>query len=108
MGTFKQNLAEHAHIVNWVTTCAEAKDALTETSYDLILVDIGLPDGDGLTPVREWSESGFSEPILILSARDSREDRVKGLDLDRQPFTKLKSGERHASTKRSERFFSQA
>lgn len=77
----KQSLAEHAHIVNWVTTCAAANDALAETSYDLIVVDIGLPDGDGLTLIREWRESGFSEPILILSARDSREDRVKGLDL---------------------------
>ena len=77
----KKSLSEHAHTVNWVSTCFAANDAITETSYDLIIVDLGLPDGDGLALVREWRECGFTEPILILSARDSREDRVRGLDV---------------------------
>ena len=77
----KKSLSEHAHIVNSVSTCAAANDAIVETSYDLIVVDLGLPDGDGLALVREWRECGFTEPILILSARDSREDRVRGLDV---------------------------
>ena len=77
----KQSLSEHAHIVNWVSTCAAANDAIVETSYDLIVVDLGLPDGDGIALVRDWRECGFTEPILILSARDSREDRVRGLDV---------------------------
>lgn len=82
LGRFlKKSLSEHAHIVNWVTNCADANDALAETSYDLIIVDLGLPDGDGLTLIGDWREAGFSEPILILSARDTREDRVRGLDL---------------------------
>ena len=77
----KRSLSEHAHTVNWVSTCSAANDAIVETSYDLIVVDLGLPDGDGLGLVREWRECGFTEPILILSARDSREDRVRGLDV---------------------------
>jgi DNA-binding response OmpR family regulator len=77
----KKSLAEHAHTVNWVSTCAAANDAIAETSYDLIIVDLGLPDGEGLALVREWRACGFTEPILILSARDSREDRVRGLDV---------------------------
>jgi DNA-binding response OmpR family regulator len=77
----KQSLSEHAHIVNWVSTCGAANDAIVETSYDLIVVDLGLPDGDGIALVRDWRECGFTEPILILSARDSREDRVRGLDV---------------------------
>lgn len=77
----QKSLSEHAHIVNWVSTCASANDAIAETSYDLVVVDLGLPDGDGLALVREWRECGFTEPILILSARDSREDRVRGLDV---------------------------
>jgi len=77
----KRSLSEHAHTVNWVSTCSAANDAIVETSYDLIVVDLGLPDGDGLALVREWRECGFTEPILILSARDSREDRVRGLDV---------------------------
>lgn len=77
----RKSLSEHAHIVNWVSTCAAANDAIAETSYDLVVVDLGLPDGDGLSLVREWRQCGFAEPILILSARDSREDRVRGLDV---------------------------
>ena len=42
---------------------------------------MGLPDGDGLELLREWRLNGFTEPVLILSARDSVEDRIKGLDL---------------------------
>jgi DNA-binding response OmpR family regulator len=77
----QKSLSEHAHVVRWVTTCATANDALAETSFDLVIVDLGLPDGDGLALVRDWREAGFTEPVLILSARDSREDRVRGLDV---------------------------
>jgi len=41
---------------------------------------LNLPDGDGLDLVREWRASGFNEPVLILSARDAIEDRIRGLD----------------------------
>lgn len=82
LGRFLQHgLAQHAHIVRWVTTCAAASDALVETAYDLVILDLGLPDGDGLDLIRDWRAAGFVEPVLILSARDSRQDRVAGLDL---------------------------
>jgi DNA-binding response OmpR family regulator len=79
--SLKSNLLEHAHIVNWVRSCDAANDALAETGYDVVILDLGLPDGDGLDLVQEWRESGFVEPVLILSARDKREDRIAGLDL---------------------------
>lgn len=82
LGRFvQQGLSECAYTVNWVRTCAAASDALAETNYDVIVLDLGLPDGDGLDLLRSWRRSGFKEPVLILSARDSVEDRVKGLDL---------------------------
>src|SRR4051794_13624587 len=64
--SLRTNLLEHAHIVHWVRTCEAANDALAETGYDIIILDLGLPDGDGLDLVREWRESGFVEPVLIL------------------------------------------
>jgi DNA-binding response OmpR family regulator len=82
LGRFlKQGMTEHAYTVCWVGSCREARDALCETSYDVIVLDLSLPDGDGLALLREWRKSGFNEPVLILSARDTVEDRIKGLDL---------------------------
>ncbi|SIT47814.1 DNA-binding response regulator in two-component regulatory system with QseC [Paraburkholderia piptadeniae] len=82
LGLFlKQALTERAYTVTWVGTCAEAREALCETGYDVIVLDLGLPDGDGLDLLREWRSGGFNEPVLILSARDAVQDRVTGLDV---------------------------
>ena len=74
-------LSEVAYVGTWVRTCAAARDALAESPYDAIVLDLGLPDGDGLQLLREWRAAGFNEPVLILSARDALKDRVKGLNL---------------------------
>ena len=82
LGQFlEQGLKECAYTARWVSTCAGARDALAETAYDVIVLDLGLPDGDGIELLRQWRASGFNEPVLILSARDSVEDRIKGLDV---------------------------
>ena len=82
LGQFlKQGLTERSYTATWVPTCREARDALCETSYDAIVLDLSLPDGDGLDLLREWRKSGFNEPVVVLSARDAVEDRIKGLDL---------------------------
>jgi len=82
LGQFlKKGLSEHSYTARWVQSCGEARDALCETHYDGVILDLGLPDGDGLDLLREWRESRFNEPVLILSARDAVEDRIRGLDL---------------------------
>jgi DNA-binding response OmpR family regulator len=82
LGQFlRQGLVECRYTVSWVRTCREASDELAETPFDAVVLDLSLPDGDGLDLLRQWRKSGFNEPVLILSARDSLEDRVKGLDL---------------------------
>jgi DNA-binding response OmpR family regulator len=82
LGLFlRQAFIERAYTAAWVASCAEAREALCETSYDVIVLDIGLPDGDGLALLREWRSAGFNEPVLILSARDAVEDRISGLDV---------------------------
>ena len=82
LGQFlKQGLSESRYTVAWVKTCAEANDAMVETNYDVVVLDLGLPDGDGLDLLRGWRRNGFNAPVLILSARDTVEDRIKGLDI---------------------------
>jgi two-component system OmpR family response regulator len=49
-------------------------------SYDLIVLDIGLPGQDGMSILRAWRESNVDTPVLILTARDTWSDRVDGLD----------------------------
>jgi DNA-binding response OmpR family regulator len=82
LGEFlRQALAECSHTATWVRTCKEASDALADTPYDAVVLDLSLPDGDGMDLLRQWRGSGFNEPVLILSARNTVEDRIKGLDV---------------------------
>jgi DNA-binding response OmpR family regulator len=82
LGAFlERGLKECAYTATWVKTCASARDALADSSYDVIVLDLGLPDGDGIDLLRQWRASGFNEPVLILSARDTVADRIKGLDI---------------------------
>ena len=77
----KQGLTEAGYTVGVAASCAAARDVLCEGSYDAIVLDLGLPDGDGLDLLRQWRRSGFNEPVIILSARDDLQDRIKGLDV---------------------------
>ncbi|WP_129777512.1 response regulator transcription factor [Peristeroidobacter soli] len=66
-----------------IDRCGSLKEAMVArgaASYDLILLDLGLPDGDGMTLVRELRRGNDSTPILILTARGGLNDRLIGLD----------------------------
>lgn len=74
-------LAEQAHAAKLVGTCAAAREALAESPYDAVVLDLGLPDGDGVQWLEALRAGGCQTPVLIVSARDRLDDRVKGLDL---------------------------
>ena len=74
-------LTEQAYTVRRVATAAAARDGLAEEPFDAVVLDLGLPDGDGLDLLGEWRAAGFNEPVLILSARDAVADRIRGLNL---------------------------
>jgi DNA-binding response OmpR family regulator len=59
---------------------ASARHAIAETPYGAVVVDRGLPDGDGLSLVRRMREDGNVTPCLMLTARDAVHDRVEGLE----------------------------
>jgi DNA-binding response OmpR family regulator len=76
----KAGLARAGFTVDVMGLCADARAALEVTAYDAAIVDLGLPDGDGLELLREIRTRGNQTPILVLTARDAVEDRVCGLD----------------------------
>ncbi len=75
-----QALAEQAYATRVAGGCAAARIALSEEPFDAVVLDLGLPDGDGLDLLAEWRAAGFNEPVLILSARDAVADRISGLN----------------------------
>jgi len=77
----RKGLQEVGYSASWVRTAREAQDALGENPYDLVILDLGLPDEDGLQVLKDWRLGGANHPVLILSARDTTHDRINGLNL---------------------------
>ena len=76
----RANLQHHGYRVETATTGREALDAYTAHHPDLILLDLGLPDQDGLEIIRQIRERATT-PIVVLSARGAERDKVQALDL---------------------------
>ena len=72
-------LAVYDFVVDHVDSIAEARSALKAVASDVVVLDRGLPDGDGLEMLEEWRAEGMATPVLVLTARDSVQDRVAGL-----------------------------
>lgn len=70
---------EH-YAVDWVTDGESADTALRTQTYDLVLLDLGLPKRDGLSVLREMRARKDRCPVLIATARDSIQQRIEGLD----------------------------
>ena len=73
-------LSRAGFAVDAVATVAEAHAALPLAPYDAVILDLGLPDGDGLDLLTELRRAGSLVPVLVLTARDAVEARVTGLD----------------------------
>ena len=68
------------HAVDWMQTLADARAAAATVDYDLLLLDLRLPDGSGLSLLTELRRSGLATPIIILTAHDQISDRIEGLN----------------------------
>ncbi len=67
--------------VDWLRDGATAREALLETAYAIALLDLGLPGVDGMEVLKSARQQGVETPVLIITARDTVENRVAGLDL---------------------------
>ncbi len=79
-GFLKQSLAKAGYEVDAAGDGRTAALLAQNNRYDGLIVDLGLPDQDGIDLILQLREAGVSSPVLILSARRSVDDRVKGLE----------------------------
>ena len=66
--------------VDWMKDGISARAAMSAAPYDAVILDLGLPRLPGLDVLAEWRREGRDVPVLILTARDGVEDRIKGLN----------------------------
>ena len=73
-------LRQMGDVVDWFQSGAEADAAFGGAAYDAVVLDRGLPDGDGMFWLAGWRSRGQAVPVLILTARDGINERIAGLD----------------------------
>jgi len=76
-----QALKDAAYAVDWVTDGQTAIEAAGVETYDVLLLDLGLPKADGRDVLRRLRQTGLQLPVIIVTARDGINDRIDGLDL---------------------------
>jgi two-component system, OmpR family, response regulator len=76
----REQIADDGHAVDWVQRLDHAHSSVRSTHYDLILLDLQLPDGLGLDFLRQRRAAGDATPVIILTARDQISDRIAGLN----------------------------
>ncbi|NMM26533.1 MAG: response regulator transcription factor [Glaciimonas sp.] len=73
-------LLEHGYVVDLAQDGREGKFLGESEPYDAVILDLGLPQLDGLSVLRQWRQDGHTMPVLILTARDAWTDKVDGLN----------------------------
>lgn len=76
----REQLQDEGYAVDWVERLSDAGDCLRSTPYDLLLLDLMLPDGSGLDFLQQLRKAGHRLPVIILTARDQISDRIAGLN----------------------------
>lgn len=76
----RDQIAADGHSVDWVTRLDSAQDALNVAGFDLVLLDLMLPDGRGIPFLRALRARGSVTPVIVLTALDRISDRIEGLN----------------------------
>ena len=90
----RTGLRQGGFAVDWVADGAAASAALKASTFDLILLDLGLPKRDGQAVLRELRAGGNATPVIILTARDETQHRVSGLNAGADDYI-VKIGRAH-------------
>ncbi|HXQ40240.1 MAG TPA: response regulator transcription factor [Candidatus Udaeobacter sp.] len=78
-GLLVQTLTASGYVVDTATTASQAAEALGKRRYSAAVLDLGLPDRDGLSLLRDMRKQSDPTPVLVLTARGGVQDRIKGL-----------------------------
>lgn len=76
----KLGLSDAGYAVDWVGSAERALEVTQAEAFDIAVIDIGLPQMNGLVLTQTLRANGLTMPVLILTARDALQDRVQGLD----------------------------
>src|SRR5689334_6496930 len=79
-GLIERGLAEEGHVIERAASGSRALDAIRAEEFDVVVLDVMLPDVDGFGVVRQMRERGNRTPVLMLTARDANADVIKGLN----------------------------
>jgi two-component system OmpR family response regulator len=79
-GAVRDHAVADSHAVDWAKTLAGARDHAKAATYGLVLLDLHLPDGDGISYLRRMRKEADKTPVIILTARDQISDRICGLN----------------------------
>lgn len=74
------HMCRAGHAVDWFRTGQDADLALDTVNYDLVLLDLGLPDASGFDVLKLWRARKNTTPVIIATARDRIDDRIEGLN----------------------------
>jgi DNA-binding response OmpR family regulator len=74
------HIVADGHLVDWCVNLKDAACRLTSKKYDLVLLDLWLPDGNGLSLLRAIRREGDKIPVIIMTAQDQYSDRLAGIE----------------------------
>jgi len=76
----REALCQEGYVIDWVRAAGAALAALSTSNFSALVLDLGLPDGNGLSVLRWLRQNGRATPVVIVTARDRVSERIGGLD----------------------------
>ena len=86
--TIKDTLEDVNYQVSLAANAQEAKVAIQEKSFDLVMMDVWMPGQDGMSLLEEWTNAGFTTPIVMMSGHAEHKDVIKAIKLGAVDFLK--------------------
>lgn len=74
-------LSKNGYLCKWVNNCEDALEEINSNDYDILLLDLGLPDGSGFDVLKAIRKTPSKAAVIILTARGELDDRINGLEL---------------------------